>query len=400
MRFVIWLVILSISAVLTAWVTSSNHGHVTMFWTSYRIDLSMNLFLSISLVCFFGLFFLFRFIDTVINLPVRAKNYRLHQKELISAKALSTSIEHLFAGRYAKAIKFAEQAGLSSFVSDTSLMISAFASHRLKKYSERDHYLNKIKTSSSQQARLILQADMLVDDRDGKGALEIIQQLQEGGARQFLVQHIAMRAYQVEQKWPEMIQIAYSLTKRNYLPPLLGQARIHEGLTRWIQSGRIHQKVLKSLWDELNLLDTQQHIGLIKLFVQAFLEVGDTIQAKNILEAVLKKGLQTSLVELYPKCTSGMSDEKIKPIQLMQQVEQWLRLYPADPILNFALGKLCVMENLWGKAIANFVVVIGAPRAEIAIQLQAHLELSKIYATIDDLEKSLAHQQDYLRLVS
>ena len=52
MRVVIWLVLLSVGAVLAAWILDNNQGHITMYWNLYRIDLSMNLFI----IFFFVLF--------------------------------------------------------------------------------------------------------------------------------------------------------------------------------------------------------------------------------------------------------------------------------------------------------------------------------------------------------
>ena len=72
MRVVIWLVLLSVGAVLAAWILDNNQGHITMYWNLYRIDLSMNLFIILLFVGFLGCFILFSFLSSIFILPVRA----------------------------------------------------------------------------------------------------------------------------------------------------------------------------------------------------------------------------------------------------------------------------------------------------------------------------------------
>jgi HemY protein len=64
-------------------------------------------------------------------------------------------------------------------------MIIAQANHQLKNTDFRNKALANIEESQYQQAKLILQAQFMVDDRQPTSALQSIQQLQVKGARQF-----------------------------------------------------------------------------------------------------------------------------------------------------------------------------------------------------------------------
>jgi HemY protein len=402
MRFVTWIAVLSISAVLAAWLTANNHGHVTLYWNQIRMDLSMNLFIFSLFGLFVMSFFVLRLIASIIDLPQRAATYRRGQREVRAVQGISHAIDHLFAGRYAKALKAAQVSAQYSHVSDIACLIAANASHRLKRSEDRDVWLEKIQGEAHQQARLVMTAEMQLDERDAQGALQTIQKLQKGGARQFLVQHIALRANQLMKNWEEVIRLTGLLAKRNILHPLVARSRIQEALSNLSQQKNLNPQTLLKVWGELSKEDRLSP-SLVKAAAQGLIAAGELVQAKKILEEALNHEPHADLLDIYPDCVGDKTIEEKEfaknPLPLIQSVEGWLQKNPAEPALHLALGRLCMTQKLWGKAKSSLSQVIRAPRATPMMEAQAHMALSSIYEVLDEPLEAATHYKAAAKLL-
>lgn len=398
MRFISWLVFLSIGAVIAAGLTANNYGHVTLYWASYRIDLSMNLFMILTFGLFVVVFLLLRLFAGIVSLPQRAALYRRTQRESRAIHAVTDAINHLFAGRFAKALKGATVATHFSGVSDIAALIAASASHRLKRIEERDLWLSQVKGEAYQQSRLVMMAEMQIDARDAAGALETIEKLQENGARQFSVQTVALKAHQLLGHWDEVIRLTQSLAKRKILHPLIARSRIQEALFHLAQSKTATPESLRKYWKNISDED-RQSVSIAKIFAQGFLNLGDYSQAKSVLDHVLDKQLSPELLEMYPDCASTSNDQKTNSLPLIQKVESWLAKNPAEPALHFALGRLCIQQKLWGKAKSSLSQVIRNPRASKSMEAQAHLSLAKIHEGLEESVAAAVHYKAAVELL-
>lgn len=398
MRFIAWVIFIAISAVAAAWVTAHNQGHVTLYWSAHRIDMSMNLFILLALAAFIAVFFILKLFSGIVDLPMRAARYRHSQKEARAIKAVADSINHLFAGRFAKALKSAELGTHFASVSDVSLLIAASASHRLRQFSERDAWLAKLDADDYQQAKLVMVAEMQLDARDAKGALETIEKLQQKGARQFLVQHIALRSHQMLENWEEVIRLTQLLAKRNILHPLIAKSRIQEAIANLAAHKGMTSENLLKRWQSLSP-DDRQNISIVKAVAQGFLRLGDFVHAQQVLNQCLDNQPTQELLNLYPQCAGFGESNSVSVLSLIQKVESWLLKYPAEPALHLALGKLCIYQQLWGKAKASFAQVLGSPRASKQMEAQAHIALSSVHEALQESEQAAEHYKSAVGLL-
>ena len=398
MRFISWIIFLSIAAVFSAWVMSNNVGHVIIYWAKYRQDMSLNLFLFLAFGFFIVVYFVLRLIDGIISLPQRAARYRVQQKEAKAVYAITQAIDHLFAGRFAKALKAAQIAVPYESVADVAALIAANASHRLKRYSERDSWLAKVEGVAHQQSRLVMTAEMQLDSRDAKGALATIKKLQEGGARQFLVQHIALRANQFEKNWEEVIRITQLLAKREILHPVVANTRLQEAFLNYCERKDLTVEGLSRQWKELSSGNHRQ-ASLAKVVAQGFIRIGALDKARDILENILDQRPEAELLELYPDCSQLEDGRFSHGLALIKKVEEWIVKFPAEPALQLALGRLCIQQQLWGKAKASLAKVIKAPRATKEMEAKAHIALSSVNETLEEFAEAALHYKEAVKLL-
>ena len=247
----LWLAFLFAVAVVVGLFANSNAGHVIVYFPPYRIDTSLNLFLGAGVAIFIASLLAWRTFAAILDLPKQAAAYRRKQREARAMSYLTEAVEDIFAGRFAKALKAAEAASANSAVLETAALLAARAAHRLGEIAVRDRWLDRVTSAQRQQARLVAAADMQMESNDPDGALQTIEQLQQGGARQIFVQRIALRANQQLKRWEEVLRLAHSLIKRDALHPVLAKKTVQEAVGHLVDEKANDQDALLRIWKNL-----------------------------------------------------------------------------------------------------------------------------------------------------
>ena len=151
MRQVVWLLLLFAVAVLAASTLGANDGLVSIYWSPWRIDLSFNVFVILLLAVGAIAHVVTGAVASLIDLPQRARQWRLQQREQAAQKSLREAFSLLFAGRYGRAHKAAQQAldiqaqtpGLRIEPDFAVLahLVAAGSLHRLQDQARRDEQL-------------------------------------------------------------------------------------------------------------------------------------------------------------------------------------------------------------------------------------------------------------------
>ena len=110
MRQVVWLLMMFAIAVLAASTLGANDGLVSIYWAPWRVDLSINVFVLLLLAAGFVGHVLTGAVSGLIDLPQRARQWRTQQREAAVQRAMREAVAQLFAGRYGRAHKAAQQA--------------------------------------------------------------------------------------------------------------------------------------------------------------------------------------------------------------------------------------------------------------------------------------------------
>ena len=107
MRAALWLLALFAVAVAAALFAGNNQSTLTLFWSPYRIDLSLNLVLITLTAAFVVLHLALRALAALFEMPLQARRWRAQQKERATHTALLDALGHLLAGRFIRARKAA-----------------------------------------------------------------------------------------------------------------------------------------------------------------------------------------------------------------------------------------------------------------------------------------------------
>jgi len=151
MRAVIWFVLLFALAVVSASVLGTNDGLASFYWGSWRLDVSLNLFLIALLAACFALVAVIQAINALIGLPRRAHEWRVARRDRTAQAALRDALSQYFGGRYSRAQKSAQRALLiqsdtPDLVQDNEFtvlghLLAAGSLHKLQDRAHRDEQL-------------------------------------------------------------------------------------------------------------------------------------------------------------------------------------------------------------------------------------------------------------------
>jgi HemY protein len=380
----LFFVILAAIAVAAAIGLKVDPGNVALFYPPYRVDLSLNLFIILAILMFVALYVMVRLARKTLQLPARVAEYRLRQSERRGHRELRQSLTALFEGRYGQAERHALGASEWPETAGLGALIAARAAHRMNEYTRRDDWLRKVdNTEGMRAAKLMTEAECLVDARDSARAIDAVNLMQAGGARHIQALRLALRANQYAGQWQEVLRILRILVKRDALHPVAArQIRIlaYRALLETRQSDR---HALMTFWQDVPTGDRLvPDIALAA--ARAFNRSGLGVQARLILEGALAEHWDTRLVEAYAECVEGSANAQI------ERAERWVGEHPGDGHLNYALGVLCAHEQLWGKARLYFERAL-ADSHDDALSGRIHLGMAQMEENIGDHQQAAAN---------
>lgn len=381
MKWLIWLLLVLTAAVGLALLISANDGYVLLVQPPYRIELSLNLLIVLLVIGFLSLHGLLRLIGYMLHLPGHVRDYKQAQRRKEAHAALLEGLHALAEGRYgksekaaARALQLGEDAGLSA-------LVAARSAHKLKLPEKRDFYLAEAERLAPEAAlsRLLMQAELLLDEHQYAQALRVLQQLERIEPRHPPALRLEMKLHQRLGNWEQLLAVLALLEKRDMLPPTQLQAlrrQAHQQLMRRLSEDAAGLAAYWKKLPEAEKLET----GLARAAALAFIQAGDGQTAAQIVEMSLTHAWDSPLAALYGECAAGDVRKQL------QQAEYWLQSHRDDPGLLMALGLLCLREELWGKAQSYLEASLAlAPGAE------AHLVLARLLERSGDQEAASAH---------
>ena len=344
MKYLAWILGLFVVAAAIA-IVSRFPAYVLLVYPPYRIEVSFTLFVALLLLGFLTVYGLVRLVAGVLQLPAYVKKYRHDRVQAKIRKLLDEELGAYFEGRYADSERAATGAMKLGDTSSFHRIIAARSAHELREYRKRDAYLSDAQDNKAGDStlRLMTTGKFLLDQHDARGALDTLQELRDSGVTGHVgALALELKAHQQAGNWDEVLNVLYQLEKRGGVDA--AQAS-HLRQQAWL--GKIRQqKDLTGLTRCLKNIpaDFKRRSKIAAAAARALIQYGGDSIAQQLLTDSLNAQWDSELVALYGDCKSGDVVEQIK------QAEKWLAQNSQDAGLLLALGKLCLHQQIWGKA--------------------------------------------------
>jgi len=379
-----WFLALFALAVAVALGARLNEGYVLLVFPPWRAEVSLNLLILALVALFLALYAVMRGLALTFGMPGRVRQYREGRQRELAASVFQDAVRLLFEGRFGQALKKASEAHTAGTAPGLSALIAARAAQRMRESGKQQGWMDRAKRDDprTEAATLMLEAEMMNDERRFDEALLVLDRLQSKHGRHIAALRLELRARQGVGDWDGVLKLARQLVKRDALPAeVVREVRTQAHLGNIAKrAGDVGQ--LTAYLRTLPLEERGQRVGLAA--ARALVAAGADGEAQKLIESVLDAAApddwQPALVAIYGRLAGSEQTARIA------KAEAWLRQHPDDARLLKALGRMCLRQRLWGKAQSYL-------EASLAVEPthQAHLELARLFDQLERTEEANKH---------
>ncbi len=356
-----------------------NDGYAILVFPPYRVELSLNLAILFGVAGFALGYMLLRLVAHTLRLPLHVRAFRLRRRGEKGRAAMIAALQALFEGRYSRAEKSAGEAYELGEAPALSALIAARSAAELRELERRDQWLARAEShdTDTRQARLAVQASLLLDDRRYDDALAVLRELSASGGKRIATQRMLMKAHQRLGHWDEVRRLATAMGKRGVLAEVAAtQLRI----TAQVEALRQHAGDATGLFECWQHTEDRVDARVARTAAQLFIALGDCRRAHEIVEAALEAEWSEQLILLYGECLGADIRAQI------ERAEKWLKSRPRERALLLTLGRLCLQQELWGKAQSYLEASLSEEPSRAA-----HVALARLFDRIGKPEDANRH---------
>lgn len=385
------------SLVLFGLPLAEHKGYVLIAFQGFRYESSLWAFVALVLV----LWLLVYLVRLSVRLLVTSGGLlnpwsRLHSRRRVRLASEQGFLD-LAEGRWARALRHLQRAAAGEAQPLSYYLGAARAANQLGRYEDSDALLEKAleRQPQAELAIALQHAELQLARGQAAAAQDTLQVMRERYPHHHLVLRQLQRLYLQGENWSALLGLLGDLRKEK----ALGNAELSE-LERQAWRGRLLQAgrplegdeqtglaALQQAWQSMSAA-LRQEPDLLAVYAEQLRGLGAEGDAEELLRHALKQRYDSCLVRLYGLLRGRDLDRQL------QAAEGWLPQHENDAGLLLTLGRLCLHNQLWGKA---------RDYLESSLALQRHpetcVELARLLAQLGELERSNSLFQEGLSLL-
>ncbi|MGB5081744.1 MAG: heme biosynthesis HemY N-terminal domain-containing protein [Burkholderiales bacterium] len=381
MKGLVWVLAVCAIAVAVSLALRGSGGYALFVLHPWRAELPLNLLAVLLVLVFLAAYFLVRLMSHTLRLPSHVRAFRKRRRDEKGRNALLGAIRALFEGRFERVEKLATGARELGAAPALAGLLAARAAQRRGDSGRRDQWLERAKgdEESWRLARLMTEAELLLEERRFDAARKVLRELHGEAPRHAGVLQLLLRAEQGLADWDEVLRIVKLLEKKDIMSAeTLEHLRINAWLSN-LSRKTLSPEELAQCWEEVPRSE-RSRVVIATAAARAFMRSGDCRKAHRIIEDALEREWDGALVELYGECIDEDALERL------ERAEKWLGERPGDADLLLALGRLCAQRQLWGKAQSYLEASLASKPGRAA-----HVALARLFDRIGRTEDADRH---------
>ena len=392
MKLLITIIIALALAALIGVTASQNEGYMVFSIADWTVQTSVNFFI-ICLILLCIVFYIFmRLLLRIGNAGKDYEKYRERKNSIQNADCLSDGMTALIEGDWRKAESLLKKGAKYSKNPTLNYLGAARAAQQLGETSRRDKYLSLAHefNEATPVSVGITQAKLQMELNEKEQALATLSKLHEENPKHSEVNKMLLTSYIEMKDWNKVLELLPLLKKQSALTADMIKAyelQAYAGLLE-VSGFEKNEQHLGNTWLSIPK-KLRSEFYLIDVYVQQRLQFDQHHDSEILLRNAIKKDWDTRLVRLY-----GL----VKGNDLTMQLafaEKLLNDHANDPALLLTLGRLCIRNQLWGKARSYFEQCAEYDKSpelfyELAQLLQQQLNEPELAANYHRLGLSLA----------
>ena len=349
MKFGLYVVIAIVASMLAAHFLLADPGYVAINFKGYMIEMSVPVLVGLLAVLLIAIWIIRKIWRAPRQLGEAAGRYRAGR----AGQKLTRGMIEVAEGNFARGEKMLARAASTSDSPLFNYLQAARAAHLQGVDERRDEWLKLAfeQTPEASNAVLLTQAEFQLDRGQHEQALATLRRLEENSRDHSYALALLGRLYYRLEDWSALVEI---------LPRLRKHGRVNKDtLGQW--TVRVHREALDSAANADSLLSAwtavprplKKNVELLEAYYKGLMRGDRHEQAEKELAASLKSEWRPPLVRLF-----GLV-EGPDPSKQLKRAEGWLANRGEDPDLILAAARLCLRNELWGKARSYLETVIS-----------------------------------------
>lgn len=369
------------ASVILALAVKEDNGYILLGYGEWTVEGSLAFFLLMNLLMFGVLYLALRILSRIGATPKKIHDWREQRGAKRARKALTLGLVELSEGNWKRAEKDLLRFAGRSETPLLNYLAAARSAQQQNAHDRRDHYLHLAHESMPEAdvAVGLTQAELQLDHEQLEQALATLKHLQEIAPRHTHVLKLLKELYQRLGDWQEMGQLLPELKRRKVIDPdelsALELRVYHNQLTVAAQDENLTQ--LQAAWNRIPSAVRAKE-EMITPYVNYLMNRAEHTQVERLLRDAIQRHWSDDLVELYGRVPAEDSARQLSV------AEGWLKERSRNPLLLLTLGRLCLRNKLWGKAMTYLEASVG-----IEPSTAAYRALGALLEKMDEKDKAL-----------
>ena len=373
------LVALGVAIAAAQLVSTTGPGYVLLSLKSWTVELSLTLFVAIIVGAFILLYLALRLLAGLWKTPKKVGNWRQDRLKTKASRAQTHGMMELIEGNWPKAEK-----RLLRHLDHTDKPLlnyigAAHAAQEQGDLNKRDAYLAKAMENEPDQrlaigltqAKLQYQTGQLAESR------KTLQDLRAQAPKNKRILSLLIRVCQELQDSRGLMEILPAAQKLGVLPADDLDRIKHDAGRRLLTAD--NPEALPTVWESFTR-EFKKDPKLIAAYAEQLIQKGEMDQCEALLRKALKQRWDSDLVHLYGQVHATDAAKQLKT------AEKWTEQHGDDPHLLLSLARICIANELWGKARSYLETSIAKHGPA-----EAYQELGRLLEQLGEPQKALSY---------
>jgi HemY protein len=327
----------------------SDPGYVVINFRGYLVEMSVPVLVLLT-AALFGSVWLVR---KIILAPRRIGEAAGRYRSMRSGQKMTRGIIEVAEGNFARGERMLARAASTSDSPLFNYLQAARAAHLQGRNERRDDWLKIAYQEIPEAANAVLltQAEFQLDQGQHEQALATLRRLDENSKDHGHALALLARLYFRLEDWAALREILPRVRKHAQVKP--------ETLALWTVRVNREQidhaadnEALTAAWKDVPKAQ-KTDITLLEAYFQRLMRTDQHERAEKELAAALKSDWRGPLVSLFGLVEGADASKQLK------KAEAWLSKHSEDPDLLLTAARLCLRNELWGKARSYLETVIS-----------------------------------------
>lgn len=338
-------------------------GYVVISIRGYLIEMSVPTLIAGLLLLVLSIWLVIKLFRAPRKLGEAASRYRSGR----AGQRLTRGVIEIAEGNFAKGEKLLTGSARDSDAPLLNYLQAARAAHLLGQDERRDEWLREAYEQAPEAANAVLltQAELQLDRQQYEPALATLRKIEENTPNHSHALVLLGRLYFRLNDWHHLASILDKLKKHSHIEAAT--------LNKW--SLRVHQENLQAAadGDAVRLAwknapkNLRKSLDLLEAYYAGLIRTGMQAAAEKEIAADLRREWRPTLVCLFGKIESD------DPAKQLKKAESWLANHAEDADLLLTVARLCLRNELWGKARSYLETVIALRPTPDAYQVYGKL---------------------------